>query len=256
MVRHPRGGREQMTLEGKVAIVTGAAGDIGEAIAGHLLREGARVVIADLDHAGGDALEARLASLGGVQFLKANVAQRLDVHNLLAAALDNFGDVDLLVTCSGATQAAPLLDLAEDQLDEVFAANFRGAFLAGQAVGRYLSERVGKGGAAGAIVHVDAAGLGSRQDAPASAMARGALVALTRSMAEALAPYAVRVNAIVARPRQRPAVTDALGLSTTRPTGPADIAAIVGHLVSDAGQGLSGEILHADATVLPVRRGT
>ncbi|MCB1449552.1 MAG: SDR family NAD(P)-dependent oxidoreductase, partial [Nitratireductor sp.] len=79
------------TLENKVAIVTGGAQGIGYAIAERYLREGAEVVICDIDDDQGEAAETALRKIGRTKYLHCNVAEKLDVHNMVASALDEFG---------------------------------------------------------------------------------------------------------------------------------------------------------------------
>lgn len=90
-----------MALDGRTAIVTGAAGGIGRAICERLLREGARVVMADVDAERGARALADLKELGEARFVKADVGRRLDVHNLVAATVETFGDIDILVSNAG-----------------------------------------------------------------------------------------------------------------------------------------------------------
>ena len=108
-----------MALDGKCAIVTGAASGIGYAIAERFLREGAKVMFADIDVAKGERAEADLKKLGDARFVKADVSRRLDAHNLVAAAVDAFGDIDILVNNAGIVHGADFLDLKEEDFDRV-----------------------------------------------------------------------------------------------------------------------------------------
>src|SRR5690606_37045440 len=102
-----------MPLDGKTAIVTGAASGIGNAIARRFLREKARVVVADVDIERGEAAASDLAGLGEVRFVKCDVGNRLDAHNLVASTLEAFGDIDVLVNNAGIVHGADFLDLKE-----------------------------------------------------------------------------------------------------------------------------------------------
>ncbi len=245
-----------MRFTGKTAIITGGAGGIGRAIAERFLREGATVIIADIDHKRGEAIERDLSSLGKVQFQKADVSRRLDVHNLIAAAIEHFGDLDILINNAGIVHAAEFLDVTEADFDRVLAVNLKGAFLAGQAVARYLVERVEKGGAPGAIVNMSSinAKVAIPTQVPYS-VSKGGMDQLTKVMALALAPYNIRVNAIGPGSVQ----TDMLSatnpdarhrLLSRTPLGrigePAEIAAIAAFLASDDASYITGQTLYAD----------
>ena len=129
-----------MALDGRVAIVTGAARGIGYAIARRFLHDGAKVVLSDIEEKAGQAAAQELSELGEVRFVTCNVAKRLDVHNLVAAALDAFGDVDILVNNAGIVHKAKFLELEEADFDRVLNVNLKGAFLCGQAVARQAAE--------------------------------------------------------------------------------------------------------------------
>ncbi|OJU32234.1 MAG: dehydrogenase, partial [Rhizobiales bacterium 68-8] len=186
-----------MALDGRTAIVTGAAGGIGRAICERLLREGARVVMADVDAEHGARVLADLKELGEARFVKADVGRRLDVHNLVAATVETFGDIDILVSNAGITFACPFVDISEDDFDRVMRVNLRGPFLAGQAVARFMIEKVEKGGAPGSIVNMSSvnAVLAIADQVPYS-VSKAGVGQLTKVMALALAPHGIRVNAV------------------------------------------------------------
>ncbi|MCA0275734.1 MAG: SDR family oxidoreductase [Proteobacteria bacterium] len=247
-----------MKLDGKTAIVTGAAKGIGFAIAERFLREGARVVIADLQQDDGSAAEAELEKLGKALFVRADVAKRLDVHNLVAASLDAFGDVDILVNNAGIDHKADFLDLAEADFDRVLSVNLKGSFLAGQAVARFMVEKVKSGGAPGAIVNMSSVNsVVAIPDQVPYAVSKGGVSQLTTVMALALAPWGIRVNAIgpgsiatdmMARGIADPAARSRV-LSRT-PLGrlgePEEIASVAAFLASDDAGYITGQTIFAD----------
>ena len=253
-----------MALDGKIAIVTGAAGGIGHAITDRFLREGAKVVMADIDaDKAGRALEG-LEKLGECRFVKADVGKRLDVHNLVAAAIDAFGDIDILVNNAGIVHRADFLDLTEDDFDRVMRVNLKGAFLAGQAVARFMVEKVEKGGGPGAIINMSSvnAVLAIANQVPYS-VSKGGVSQLTRVMALSLAQHGIRVNAIgpgsimtdmLASVNDDPAARNRI-LSRT-PLGrvgePAEIAAIAAFLASDDASYITGQTIYADGGRLPL----
>ena len=106
-----------MKLQGKVAIVTGAAGGIGFAIARRFLQEGCKVAIADIDNERGSKAERDLSGFGAARFVKTDVGRRLDVHNLVAATVAEFGDIDVLVSNAGIAHSQSFLDVSEEDFD-------------------------------------------------------------------------------------------------------------------------------------------
>jgi glucose 1-dehydrogenase len=253
-----------MPLEGKTAIITGAAGGIGYAIAERFLRDKARVVIADVDTVRGEKAERDLSQLGEVRFVRADVGSRLDAHNLLAAALETFGEIDVLVNNAGIVHAADFLDLAEEDFDRVLRVNLKGSFLVGQAVAKGMVERVKAGGPAGAIVNMSSvnAVFAIANQVPYS-VSKGGVSQLTKVMALSLAPYGVRVNAIgpgsimtdmLASVNSDPAAKNRI-LSRT-PMGrvgqPSEIASIAAFLASDDASYITGQTIYADGGRLPL----
>ncbi|WP_157016449.1 SDR family NAD(P)-dependent oxidoreductase [Mesorhizobium xinjiangense] len=253
-----------MALDGKNAIVTGAAGGIGYAIAERLLREKAKVIIADIDAQKGQKAERDLAPLGEVRFVKADVAKRLDVHNLVAAAVDTFGDIDILVNNAGVVHGADFLDIKEEDFDRVMDINLKGSFLTGQAVARHMVERVKAGGAVGSIVNMSSvnAVFGLPNQVPYS-VSKGGVNQLTKVMALSLAPYGIRVNAIgpgsimtdmLSSVNSDPAARNRI-LSRT-PLGrvgePSEIASIAAFLASDDASYITGQTIYADGGRLPL----
>jgi NAD(P)-dependent dehydrogenase (short-subunit alcohol dehydrogenase family) len=253
-----------MALEGKTAIVTGAATGIGYAIAERFLRDGAKVVIADINDERGETAEADLGKLGQVRFVKADIARRLDVHNLVAAAIDAFGDIDILVNNAGIVHAADFLDLKEEDFDRVLSVNLKGTFLTSQAVARTMVERVKAGGLAGTIINMSSvnAVLAIPNQIPYS-VSKGGVNQLTRVMALALAPYGIRVNAIgpgsimtdmLASVNRDPAALNRV-LSRT-PLGrigdPEEIAGIAAFLASEDASYITGQTIYADGGRLPL----
>lgn len=253
-----------MKLDGKVAIVTGAARGIGHAIAERFLREGAKVMLADFEQAAGDAAERDLAPLGTVHFHRTDVGKRLDAHNLVAATLDAFMDVDVLVSAAGVIHVGGLLDLTEEDFDRVLRTNLKGSFLVGQAVARHMVEKVGQGGAPGSIVNLSSINaVVARPDALAYAVSMGGVNQLTRAMALSLAPHGIRVNAIGPGTFETDRMLEATNgpaeraaaLSRT-PLGrigrPEELASIAAFLASEEASFITGQVIYADGGRLPL----
>ena len=253
-----------MALDGKTAIVTGAAGGIGYAIAERFLREGVRVVVADVNAEKGAKAIKDLEKLGEARFVKADVGKNLDVHNLVASAIDALGDIDILVNNAGIVHGADFLDLDEEDFDRVLRVNLKGSFLVGQAVARYMVDKVRNGGAAGTIINMSSvnAVFAIANQVPYS-VSKGGINQLTKVMALSLAPHGIRVNAIgpgsimtdmLASVNADPAARDRI-LSRT-PMGrigdPREIASIAAFLASDDASYMTGQTLYADGGRLPL----
>ena len=247
-----------MALDGKTAIVTGAASGIGRAIARRLLDDGARVVIADIDEDRGDDAADELSNYGEVRFIACDVSQKLDVHNLVAGTLDDFSDIDILVNNAGIVHKATFLELSEKDFDRVMGVNLKGMFLCGQAVAAHMVDRINEGDAPGTIVNMSSinALFGLPDQVPYS-VSKGGVAQLTRVMAIALAQYGIRVNAVgpgsVMTEMLERVVSDADArerILARTPLGrigqPDEIAAVVAWLASDEASYVTGQTIYAD----------
>jgi NAD(P)-dependent dehydrogenase (short-subunit alcohol dehydrogenase family) len=254
-----------MALTGKVAIVSGAARGIGRACAERLAREGARVVLADIEEKAGEKTAAELKDAGlDVVFVECDVAERLDVRNLVAATLEAWGQVDILVNNAGILDSAAFLDLEEEEFDRVLRTNLKGAFLLGQAVARQMVAQREEGKKPGAIVNMASINaVFALPDHVAYSISKAGIASLTKAMALSLAPYGIRVNAIgpgsIMTPMLEKVADDpkatARILSRT-PLGrfgePAEIAAIAAFLASDDASYITGTTIYADGGRLPL----
>ncbi|MEM6665657.1 MAG: SDR family oxidoreductase [Pseudomonadota bacterium] len=248
-----------MSLDGRVAIVTGGAHGIGEAIVRRYAADGASVVIADLDTDAGEALAKELSDENtDVMFVHCNVAERLSIHNLVAATIERFGAIHVLVNNAGIVSKAGFLDIDEETFDRVLAINLKGGFLAGQAVAKQMIRQIEDGGAPGVIINMSSinAVFAIADQVPYS-ISKGGVGQLTKVMALALAPYGIRVNAIgpgSVMTRMLEAVNaDAAARRTVlsrTPMGriglPAEIAGVAAFLASDDASYVTGQTLYAD----------
>jgi NAD(P)-dependent dehydrogenase (short-subunit alcohol dehydrogenase family) len=253
-----------MLLDNKVAVVTGGAKGIGYAIARRFLEEGARVVIADVDDEAGPRAVAELDGIGRIRYVECDVGERLDVRNLVAATIDGFGDIDILVNNAAILVKADFLDLDPEDFDRVLRVNLKGAFLCGQAVARHMVERIKAGGRPGAIVNLSSVNaVFAIPDQVPYSVSKGGLSQLTKVMALSLAAYGIRVNAIgpgsiatemLESVMNNPAVRNTI-LSRT-PLGrigePREIAAIAAFLASDEASYITGQTIYADGGRLPL----
>ena len=257
--RHGEQTGDTMLLSGKVAIVTGAGQGIGRACAIRLAAEGARVIVADInDKTSAETVAAIVEDGGTARFVQANVSQRLDVLNLLASALESHGRVDVMVANAGIVDDVPFLELDESEFDRVIAVNLKGAFLCAQAAARQMVKQVEQGQPPGAIVNMSSINAQfGLPDHVAYSVSKGGIMQLTKSMAVALAPYGIRVNAVgpgtIETPLLAGVVKDAAFrekvLSRT-PLGrfgrPEEIAGIAAWLASSQASYITGETIYAD----------
>ena len=247
-----------MLLTDKVAIITGGAQGIGYAIAERFLREKAKVIIADVDNKTGEAAEKALRKIGTVKYIHCNVAQRLDVHNLIAGTLDEFGRIDILVNNAGVVAKSDFLDLTEDEFDHVLSINLKGAFLCSQAVARHQVEQVEAGEKPGSIINMSSVNaVFAIPDQVPYSISKGGLNQLTKVAALSLAKYGIRVNAIgpgsIMTKMLESVIDDAdatAKILSRTPIGrignPAEIAAIAVFLASDESSYVTGQTIYAD----------
>ena len=253
-----------MSLENKVAIVTGGAKGIGLAIAKRFASDGARVVVADINEDAGGRATKEIGARGAVRFIRCDVGDKTDVENLVGSSVQAWGAIDVLVNNAGIVHGADFLDVSEADFDRVLRVNLKGAFLVGQAVARRMVQQIKAGGVPGTIVNMSSvnAVFAIANQVPYSA-SKGGVNQLTKVMALSLAPYGIRVNAI----GPGSIMTDMLAsiamdkaakhrLLSRTPLGrignPAEIAAIAAFLASDEASYVTGQTIYADGGRLPL----
>jgi NAD(P)-dependent dehydrogenase (short-subunit alcohol dehydrogenase family) len=248
-----------MDLGDKVAIVTGAARGIGYAIASRYAREGARVMLADIDEAAGTEAADVLRDAGGiVQFVACDVAERLDIHNLIAATLEAHERIDVLVNNAALVHAGDFLDISQADFDRVMRVNLTGSFLAGQAVAKEMKRQFEEDQRQGVIINMSSVNAEvAIPDQVPYVVAKGGVNQLTRVMAVALARYGIRVNAIgpgsVSTGMLKAVNADEAGrarLMSRTPLGrvgsPDEIAGVAAFLASDDASYITGQCIYAD----------
>ncbi len=177
-----------MSLQGKVALVTGGSRGIGRAIALALAEQGARVAFCHPDDAQAHDTLAELQKLTEAESLPADVSDEAQVEGMFDAVMSRFGRIDILVNNAGILRESPIAETKIAEFDRVIAVNLRGTFLASRAFVRRTEE--------GRIINI-ASDLGflGREEMSAYTASKGAIIALTRTLARELAPK-ILVNAI------------------------------------------------------------
>jgi 3-oxoacyl-[acyl-carrier protein] reductase len=182
----------ELTLSGRIGLVTGAARGIGLAIATALLERGAVVSLVDVD---GPALRDAASQFGGrTMAVEADVSRPGDVHNAVEEAAARFGGLDILVNNAGICPLTPFSEIDEEEWDRVLAVNLKGAFLCCQAALPHLK----RSGRRGRIINIAsvAGQMGGVLVGAHYVASKAGLIALTKSLARLLAPDGVTVNCI------------------------------------------------------------
>jgi NAD(P)-dependent dehydrogenase (short-subunit alcohol dehydrogenase family) len=174
-----------ISVQDKVVIVTGGAGEMGSAIARRLVSEGAKVVIADI--ADGSALAEELSKDGEAVYVKTDVTSQESTEAMAKAAIDAYGRIDAIVNNAGLFTAKPWDDLTLDDWRERFAVNVEGTFLTTRAVVPAMTEQGG-----GKIINIgsDTVWMGTPGFAHYVA-SKGAVLAFTRAIANELGPRGI-----------------------------------------------------------------
>jgi 3-oxoacyl-[acyl-carrier protein] reductase len=180
-------------LAGKVAVVTGASKGIGASIARHLAQEGAAVVVNySSSKAGADRLVDEIVGQGGKAVaVQANVARHGDIERLFSETKKAFGKLDVLVNNAGIYEFAPLSEVTAEHFHKHFDLNVLGLLFASQAAAKYF------GPTGGSIINISS--VVSKLGVPNASVysaTKGAVDALTRSLAKELGPQNIRVNTI------------------------------------------------------------
>jgi len=245
-----------MRLKDKVAIVTGAASGFGAAIARSYAREGARVTIVDLNEAGARSVAADIGA--AALAVKCDVTSRADIDAAVAATLEKFGAIDIVVNNAGYTHKnQPVLNVDEATYDRVFAVNVKAIYHMVQAVVPVM-RAAGRGGS---IINVGStAGIRPRPGLSWYNASKAAANVLAKSLALDFAPDNIRVNAICPVIGDTPMLADFMGMPDTpenrarfiatiplgRMSTPVDIARAAVFLASEEAEFLTGVELPVD----------
>lgn len=237
-------------LNGKVAVVTGGSRGIGAAIAAALGARGAKVVVNyATNRAAAEKVAAAIGAVGGAAaVVQADVGDRAQVKQLFAAALEKFGQVDVLVNNAGTAEFLPLDEIDEAHIDRHFNLNVRGLFFATQEAARAFGDKGGRIINISSVVAQTPPPNGSVYSAT-----KGAVDVLTKSLAHELAARNILVNAVspgftstdlsnaVNTPESEQYIISRTPLG--RAGQPQDIASVVAFLASDEAAWITGEVI-------------
>jgi NAD(P)-dependent dehydrogenase (short-subunit alcohol dehydrogenase family) len=177
-------------LDGKVVLVTGAAGGLGLACCRLFLAEGARVALSDLD---APSLERALAETGGALAVEADVTSEADAARIVSRTIEELGSLDALVAAAGVHQTTPIDAIETDEWDRVQTVNVRGTFVVARAA---LREMIPRGKGAVVILGSIAGQLGGLQSGAGYATSKAAVIGMTKALARYAGPQGVRVNCV------------------------------------------------------------
>ncbi len=243
-----------MRLQDKSAIITGAAGGIGRAIALKFAHEGAAVMVADLDGKTvmgfADEIEADGGSAIGIG---ADITKRAEIDAMVAAAIERFGRIDVLVNNAGSRIIKPFLEHTEEDWRRMLDVNLTGHFFCCQAVIPHMLEAGG-----GRIINMASiASFVGRLNRAGYVAAKGGLLSLTRALAADMAGKKITVNAVapgmIASPLNRDIAEDQVlgdawnAENLARRWGePEDVAGVAAFLASDDAGFITGETITVD----------
>ncbi len=187
---------EQFGLDGQTAVVIGATGEIGGALAEGLCRAGANTVVVGRNAEAGKERAATFSELpdaGDATFVRCDTTSKSDLQSLVGEVDDRFGRIDVLVNSAGVNAATPFLEIEEEEWDHIMTVNLKGVFLACQAFGEYLLEQ----DEGGSIINISSmAALTPLSKVFTYGASKAGLVNLSENLAREWAPEDIRVNCI------------------------------------------------------------
>lgn len=237
------------TLNGKIAIVTGAASGFGAAIASIYVKEGAKVILADISVQAGIALSKQHGN--NAHFVECDVSNQAHINATVQTCIDHFGVPDIVVNNAGVTHNnQPMLDVEESLFDKIFAVNVKSIYYMAKAVVPHMINR-----GSGVILNIGStAGIRPRPGLTWYNSSKGAVNLLSKSMAVELGSSGIRVNAICPVIGETAMLEQFMGqpdtaenrakFISTIPLGrlsrPSDVAAVAHFLATDAAEFISG----------------
>jgi len=185
-----------MDLKDKVVIITGARRGMGRAHALKMAKAGAKVVVSDISQEDCEGVVEEIKKSGGeAMAVKCDVGKKEEVEQMVKAAVDQWGKIDVLVNNAGICQFKPFLDLTEEEWEKTININLKGYFLCAQTCAKEMAKQK-----SGVIINIASVAMGQVgigfPNIAHYCASKGGIVAMTEAMAIELAPYNIRVNAI------------------------------------------------------------
>ncbi|HHW58352.1 MAG TPA: SDR family oxidoreductase [Clostridia bacterium] len=240
-------------LQGKVAIVTGGAGDIGREICIELAKEGASIAIhynSSYDQAV-KLKEYIKNNLSYAEIFKADISDRQQVHNMIDGIYDKFGRIDYLINNAGIAQIKPFIEITEEDWDRMMSVNLKGLFNCTQSVLRYMLPQKH-----GSIINISSIwGISGASCEVHYSASKGGIIAFTKALAKELGPSKIRVNCIAPgvidtrmnnilnREEKEHLIEDIPLMSIGKPQ---DVANAVLFLLSDKANFITGQVITVD----------
>ena len=244
-----------MRLQGKTAMVTGGASGFGRGIAETFGREGANVVILDLNQAGAQEVASSISN--HALAIEGDVTKKSDIERAVAQTVEQFGRLDIVVNNAGWTHVnQPMLEVDEDEFDRVFNINVKSIYLMTHAVVPLMRSQGG-----GVMINIGStAGIRPRPGLTWYNGSKGAVNLMSRSMAVELAPDRIRVNAVAPVMGESAMLERFMGLPDTpenrakfvagiplgRMSKPSDVANACLYLASDEAEFITGVVLEVE----------
>lgn len=239
-----------MTLQGKVAVITGGASGIGNATALRFAREGARVIILDVDEKGKEVADGT-----GGMFIRCDVSNAADVQHASRAVLTSFGKVDVLFNNAGVYgENKRLHEVPEDIWDRIVNTNLKSMFLVSREVIPIMQRQK-----CGAIINTASElGIVAEPESPAYCASKAAVIHLTKAMALAYAKDGIRVNCVCPGPIDTPLLRNSFATEAAfneyvttqtllgRLGTPEEVASVVAFLASDEASYVTGSAYGVD----------
>jgi len=244
-------------LKNKIALITGAKQGMGKSHAVALAKQGAKVVVTDINQADCQKVVDEIKNSGGEAIaFKLDVSNKSEVDSVVSEIVKKFGQLDILINNAGIVQFKPFLELSEEDWDRTIDINLKGEFLCAQAAAKVMKEQGG-----GTIINIASVAMGQQgvgmPNIAHYCASKGGIAAMTEALAVELAPFNIRVNAIAPGMIETPMIeavkSDPKTLETIlqrvplkRAGRPEEVSELVAFLASDSSSYMTGAVVVID----------
>ena len=244
-------------LKNKIALITGAKQGMGKSHAVALAKQGAKVVVTDINQADCQKVVDEIKNSGGEAIaFKLDVSNKSEVDSVVSEIVKKFGQLDILINNAGIVQFKPFLELSEEDWDRTIDINLKGEFLCAQAAAKVMKEQGG-----GTIINIASVAMGQQgvgmPNIAHYCASKGGIAAMTEALAVELAPFNISVNAIAPGMIETPMIeavkSDPKTLETIlqrvplkRAGRPEEVSELVAFLASDSSSYMTGAVVVID----------